>query len=69
MYYVEANLKGELTQGRFQELTKNVTLYDLVELSSTSNRILASFVSQESAENYAKILRSKGQPAVVYEEN
>ena len=69
MHFVEANVKGELTQERFQELTKNVPLYDLVELSSTSNRILASFVSGESAESFATSLRAKGQPAVVYEEN
>lgn len=67
MYYVEANLKDEITQGHFQELTKNVPLYDLVELSSTSNRILASFVSAESAESFAASLRAKDQPAVVYE--
>lgn len=68
MHFVEANVKGELTQERFQELTRNVPLYDLVELSSTSSCILASFVSEESAKSFAASLRAKDQPAVVYEE-
>lgn len=67
MYCTEANTSKKLTDDRLGELTVSVPLRDLIEISSQGNQIIAKFVSQESAENYAKILRSKGQPAVVYE--
>lgn len=66
-FYTEANVKGKLTQERFQQLTKKIPLCDLIELSSTNNKILALFVSEQSAESFAKSLREMNQPAVVYE--